>query len=128
MERLLDTGILREIADRLLAIQKHNTASTTEGFTEPVTILADSVLPNGRAFDVPKKFWFSVTITNDGPAEAQVIVVTQKLYDESPKPLTQWVTIKPGENTSVGFSAGQIKYLLTRTLAGTASLRVVGTR
>lgn len=127
--RLFDTAILREIGDRLADIQKHNRETETEGFTEPLPILtADPTFPNGRAVDVPKKFWFSVTITNDGPADAQVIVVTQKLFDESPKPLSQWVTIRRGENYSSSFSKGQIKYLLYRTLAGTAALRVVGTR
>lgn len=125
---LLTIATLREIADRLLALEKHNRETETDGFTEPIYVTADTSQPNGKAIDVPKKPWFAITISNDGPNDAQYIIVTQKMRDESPRPLSQWVTIRVGESQNEAFSKGIILYILYRTTAGTAKLRVVGTR
>ena len=74
----MQVGLLREIADRLLALQTSTKEQTPEGIVEPI---APFIATTSRRIVTPPlryKQWFGLTIVKEGTAELNVVINTGK--------------------------------------------------
>jgi len=112
-------GILREIGDRLLHLEKHFDEEHPEGIFEPVEPIA--VTDVVKVIKPLYKKWFSVMVMNDGPDMAYVLVNAEKNYD--------WHEFHSGEVDTIDMHVGIISDVLLKCNHGeTASVRMVGLR
>jgi len=127
---VLNAALLREIGDRLLALQDHFRESSTEGFAEPHEPVL--VTAAGVTVEPHTKHWFAVEVMNDGPNNVEVLIMSPASSQQWTRPralLPFWHTVLPTETYIITFTKGQIKNVQMRTAAGeTASVRLVGVR
>jgi len=119
----LQIALLDEIAGRLLSLETHNKEMTPEGIVEPLveTTVTTTPIVMEPPFADAGKYWFSAVIINDGPNECWVVVNTGK---SSTRPFQ----LKNDEVREVTFSKALIYDLRLYTDAGTAVIRITGTR
>lgn len=115
----MTVGLLREIGDRLLHLEKHFGEEHPEGIFEPVEPIA--VTEVVKVIKPLYKKWFSVTVINDGPDFAYALVNAEKNYE--------WHEIHSGETDTIDMHVGIISDVLLKCNHGeTASVRMVGLR
>lgn len=118
---VLNTAILDEIAERLYKIEQHYKEETPEGIVEPLATLTVTTTPVVVEPPHEGKFWFSVSIINDGPNTCWVVVNTGK-SSTRPHPVVE------DETYEVAFTKALIYDLRLYTDSGTTSVRITGTR
>lgn len=111
--------LLDEVADRLLQLSK-TLPMRPEGIVEPLT--PTRATQARKVIHPPyKKYWFSLSIVNDGPDECWVIVNTEK------SPAQPYLT-RVGEEYRVDVGGPSIEDIMVYTETGTANLRIKGVR
>ena len=120
---VLQTALLDEIAERLLSLETHNKESTPEGMVDPLVDLTVTTTPVtvGPPYREAGKYWFSVSVINDGPNYCWVVINTGKSSTRPHK-------IANDETYEVTFTKALIYDLRLYTDEGTAVLRITGTR
>ena len=119
----LQIALLDEIAERLLAIETHNKEVSPEGIVDPLVDVAVTTVPIvvGPPSAEAGKYWFSVSIINDGPNYCWVVINTGKSSTRPHK-------VSNDETYEVSFIKGLIYDLRLYTDEGIANLRITGTR
>ena len=118
---VLNTAILDEIAERLFQIQKHFEEETPQGIVEPLPLLTVTTTPSVVEPPHEGKYWFSVSVVNQGPQDCYVVVNTGK-SSETPH------LCDSGETYEVRFSKPLIYDLRLWTDTGVATVKIKGTR
>ena len=112
-------GLLREIGDRLLHLEKHFGEEHPEGIFEPVEPINVSGTP--KIIKPFSKKWFSVIVINDGSDVVHMVVNAEKNYE--------YHQISSGEQITVDMHIGIINDVVLRCDHGeTASVRLIGVR
>ncbi len=118
---VLQTALLDEIAERLMAIENHNKEMSPEGIVEPLPILSVTINPQVVQPPNEGKHWFTVTIVNDGPQPCWVVVNTGK---SSTRPYQ----LQLDEIYEATFQKAVIYDIRLYTETGVASVRIKGAR
>lgn len=112
----MQVGLLDEIAQRLLNIEKTMKAEQPIGSAEPYEPI--SVTSETRVVDSHGKPWFSVQIVNDGPNNVLVLINSQVSQE--------WHTVKINEPYKLDAKSAVIRDVLLRCEPNeTASVRMV---
>lgn len=119
--QVLNTALLDEIAERLLSLETHNREITPEGVVEPLQILTITTVPRVVQPPWEGKYWFAVTVINDGPQNCWIVLNTGK----SPSTPHQ---MQVDEVYEAQFNKALIYDLRLWTDTATASVRVRGAR
>ena len=119
----LQIALLDEIAGRLLSIETHNKELTPEGIVDPLVDITVTTTPIvvGPSSSEAGKYWFSVSVINDGPNYCWVVINTGKSSTRPHK-------VANDETYEVTFTKALIYDLRLYTDEGTAVLRITGTR
>jgi len=119
--RLLNTALLDEIAERLLSIENHNNDITPLGIVEPLPIQTVTISPVVVEPPHEGKYWFSVTVINDGPEDCWIVLNTGKSSTIPHKMVVD-------EVYEVQFIKPLIYDLRLYTDSGSTTLRIRGAR
>lgn len=118
---VLNTALLDEIAERLLAIEIHNQELSPEGIVEPLPIITVTTTPIVVQPPQEGKHWFSLSAVNDGPQPVWIVINTGK---SSTRPYHVLVD----EIYEVTFIKPRIYDMRLYTDTGNASVRIKGAR
>ncbi len=110
--------LLDDIRHEIVKIKKIAESTIEEGIIEPLT--ARIITTVRTVIRPPLKPWFGVVFTNDGPASVWLIVNSGK--SNQPQEL------RSAETWGVTFKTAVIVDMVLYTEAGTASVRIRGSR